>query len=166
MRNAHPTWPLAWALLLFVGCANPQAQDNTEEARAGIEAVNAQFMAALSQGDAAAMAGLYTEDAQQMPPNGEIVSGREALQTGFQALIDGKYEILLETTEVEGHGDTAHEIGKYTMAIDGETVDEGKYIVIWKNVDGQWKLHRDIFNSNNPAPAPDESEEPADEEEM
>ncbi len=165
MRNAHPTWPLACALLLFVGCANPQAQDNTEEARAGIEAVNAQFMAALGQGDAAAMAGLYTEDAQQMPPNGAIVSGRAAIQAGLQQLIDGGLGLQLEATEVEGHGDTAHEVGKYTMTLDGKTVDEGKYIVIWKNVDGQWKLHRDIFNSNNPPPAP-APEAPADEETM
>ena len=162
MRNTHTAWTLALTLLLVVGCAAPQ-QDNTEEARAGIEATNTQFMEAFSQGDAAGVAACYTEDGQLMPPNGEIVSGRAALQTGFQELIDGKYSLQLETIEVEGHGDTAHEIGNYTMAVDGETVDEGKYIVIWKNVDGQWKLHRDIFNSNNPAPAP---EAQADEEEM
>jgi len=164
MRNTHTAWTLALTLLLVVGCAAPQ-QDNTDEARAGIEATNAQFMEAFSQGDAAGVAACYTEDAQLMPPNSEIVSGRAALQEGFQELIDGGYELQLETTEVEGHGDTAHEIGTYTMAVDGETVDEGKYIVIWKNVDGQWKLHRDIFNSNNPPPAP-APEAPAGEEEM
>jgi hypothetical protein len=31
-------------------------------------------------------------------------------------------------------------------------LDEGKYIVIWKQVEGQWKLHRDILNSSRPAP--------------
>jgi ketosteroid isomerase-like protein len=30
-------------------------------------------------------------------------------------------------------------------------VDQGKYIVIWKQDGGQWKLHRDIFNSSLPA---------------
>jgi len=168
MRNTHTAWTLALTLLFVVGCAAPQ-QDNTDEARAGIEATNAQFMEAFSQDDAAGVAACYTETGQLMPPNGEIVSGREALQEGFQELIDGGYELQLETTEVEGHGDTAHEIGTYTMAVDGETVDEGKYIVIWKNVDGQWKLHRDIFNSNNPAPASAPASAPeaqADEEEM
>ncbi len=47
MRNTHTTWTLALALLLIVGCAAPQ-QDNTDEARAGIEATNAQFMDAFS----------------------------------------------------------------------------------------------------------------------
>jgi ketosteroid isomerase-like protein len=33
-----------------------------------------------------------------------------------------------------------------------KVLDEGKYIVIWKHEDGQWKLHRDILNSSRPAP--------------
>jgi hypothetical protein len=28
--------------------------------------------------------------------------------------------------------------------------DRGKYIVIWRKVGCQWKLHRDIFNTNMP----------------
>ena len=53
MRNAHTTWHLARALLLFLGCANPQHQDNAAETDAGIKAVNAHFMAALSESDTA-----------------------------------------------------------------------------------------------------------------
>jgi hypothetical protein len=47
----------------------------------------------------------------------------------------------------------AHEVGKYTLMGDGDKVlDAGKYIVIWQRQDGQWKLHRDIWNSSQPAP--------------
>ena len=157
MRNTHITWTLALALLLIVGCAAPQ-QDTTDEARAGIEATNTQFMEAFSQSDAAVVAACYTEDAQLMPPNGEIVSGREAVQEAMQGFLNaGVKEIRLETTEVEGHGDTAHEVGTYTLMGENEqTMDEGKYIVIWKKVGDEWKLHRDIFNSNLPLPAPEE----------
>ena len=158
MRNTHTAWTLALALLLIVGCAAPQ-QDNTEEARAGIEATNTQWMATFSQGDAAGVAACYTEDAQLMPPNGEIVSGREAVQEAMQGFIDAGLKIRLETVEVEGHGDTAHEVGRATLTgEDGQTIDEAKYIVIWKKVGDEWKLHRDIFNSNLPLPAPEESE--------
>ena len=168
MRNPHIAWTLALTLLLIVGCAAPQ-QDTTDEARAGIETTNAQFMEAFSQSDVAGVAACYTEDAQLMPPNGEIVSGREALQEAMQEFINaGVKEIRLETTEVEGHGDTAHEVGTATITgEDGQTIDEAKYIVIWKKVDDTWKLHRDIFNSNNPPPAPASAPEaPAGEEEM
>ena len=100
-----------------------------------------------------------------MPPNGEIVRGREGIQETMQGLLDaGIKGIQLETVEVEGHGDTAYEVGKGTlMGEDEQTIDEVKYIVIWKKVDDAWKLHRDIFNSNLSPPAP---EEHGDEEEM
>ena len=163
MRNTHTAWTLALALLLIVGCAAPQ-QDNTEEARAGIEATNAQFMEAFSQSDAAGVAACYTEDAKFLSPNSEIVGGREAVQEAIQGLIDaGIKGLRLEATEVEGHGDTAHEVGTYTlMGEDGQTMDQGKYIVIWKKVGDEWKLHRDIFNSNLPLPESEESEDEGD----
>ena len=38
------------------------------------------------------------------------------------------------------------------MKADGGVVaDRGKYIVIWKNEGGSWKLHKDIFNTSQPA---------------
>jgi ketosteroid isomerase-like protein len=65
----------------------------------------------------------------------------------------GIAEATLKTIELEAHGDTANEIGAYTLrAGDGGVLDQGKYVVIWKREGGQWKLHRDIWNSSLPAP--------------
>lgn len=167
MRDTHTAWTLALALLLIGGCAAPQRDSTAEtaEARAGVEATNTQFMAAFSQGDAAGVAACYTEDTQLLPPNGEIVRGRKAVQETMQGFIDaGIKGMQLVSTEVEGHGDTAHEVGTYTLTVEnGQTIDEGKYIVIWKKTGDEWKLHRDIFNSNLPLPEPDA---PAEAEEM
>jgi len=33
----------------------------------------------------------------------------------------------------------------------GQVADEIKYIVVWKHEGGEWKLHRDIWNSSRPA---------------
>ena len=57
----------------------------------------------------------------------------------------------LRTTEVEAHGSTAIEHGAYTLKAGKATADTGKYVVIWRRERGKWKLHLDIFNSNNPA---------------
>ena len=162
MRTTQTVLPLALALLLLGGCAS---RDSTAEARAGVEATNAQFMAAVSQGDAAGVAACYTEDTQLLPPNSEIVKGRKAVQGFLQGFLDAVVKgIQLTSIEVEGHGDTAHEVGAYTLTGEnGQTIDEGKYIVIWKKVGDEWKLHRDIFNSNLPLPEP---EAPADAEAM
>jgi ketosteroid isomerase-like protein len=57
--------------------------------------------------------------------------------------------ITLETVEAEMHGDTAIDIGKYTLSgEEGNIMDRGKYIVILKQEGGQWKLHRDIWTSS------------------
>ena len=63
----------------------------------------------------------------------------------------GIKEAKLETGEVDGNGATAVEVSKYSLHdTNGETLDSGKYIVVWKEEDGSWKLHRDIFNSSVP----------------
>ncbi|MCL7452081.1 MAG: DUF4440 domain-containing protein [Anaerolineae bacterium] len=130
------------------------AKKKQKKVRAAIEAANQVFMDAAGRGDAAGLAALYTAEGQVLPPNADIVSGGEALQGFWQAIIAmGVKGAVLETLEVEGHGDTAIEVGAYALSGEGgQMLDRGKYIVIWKQEDGQWRLHRDIFNSSLPAP--------------
>lgn len=124
-----------------------------QDTRAAIEAANKQFVATFAKGDAAGLAGMYTTNGIAYPPNGDPVSGRPAIQKMWQSVIGmGVKGATLTTTEVEAHGDTAHEVGTYTMLADGgKQIDRGKYIVIWKREQGAWKLHRDIWNSSMPA---------------
>jgi uncharacterized protein (TIGR02246 family) len=129
-------------------------QATSTEVRDAIADANEMFMAAFGQGDAAGLAALYTEDGQVLPPNGDFVTGKQAIQGFWQALMDmGIKAAKLEIVEVEGHGDTAIEVSKYTLKGEGgQVLAKGKYIIIWKREGGQWKLHRDIFNSSMPAP--------------
>ncbi|WP_261844913.1 YybH family protein [Aliamphritea ceti] len=121
-----------------------------DEIRARDEA----FTEAYHKGDAAGLAALYTKDGEFLPPNTDIVKGRSAIEKQFQTFMDmGVKEIKLETTELDGFGNTAFEIGTYILE-DAENMmlDQGKFMVIWKKESGQWKLHRDMINSNMPAP--------------
>ena len=119
-----------------------------------IAAADEKFVAAFSNADAAGLAALYTKNGQILPPNGDFVTGKEAIQGFWQALFDmGIKEAKIEIVEVEGHGDTAIEVSKFKLkGADGQVIDKGKFIVIWKQEGGQWKLHRDIFNSSMPPP--------------
>jgi uncharacterized protein (TIGR02246 family) len=123
------------------------------EVREAISAGNKRFMETFELGDAAGMATLYTENGQLLPPNTDIVSGRQGIQAFWQGAIDmGIKAMKLETTELEEHGDTAIAVGKYTLSGEGDQViDSGKYVVILKQEGGQWRLHRDIWNSSMPA---------------
>ena len=111
-------------------------------------------MAAFNRGDAAGLAALYTDGGQLLPPNAGFLSGQAAIQAVWQSVMDmGVKSADLEIVELEGHDDAAIEISKYTRAGEGgQVLDRGKYIVIWKREAGQWKLHRDIFNSSLPLP--------------
>lgn len=137
-------------LALLAGAASVCA---AQDVRAAIEAVDGAFCAAMNRGDAAAIAALYTSTAEVLPPGSDAVRGREAIGKIFQAGIDaGQKELALTTLEVEAHGDTAHEVGAWTAkGKDGTILDSGKYIVIWKDEGGHWRLHRHIWNSNMPS---------------
>ena len=136
---------------LLCGCAAPetrQPQDVTEQ----IQAANGEFMAAFAAGDAQALATLYAENGMLLPPNSDFVSGTAAIQEFWQAVMDaGVAGAKLTVEEAQGLDDTAWEVGRYALYDPaGSTIDEGKYIVLWKRTEAGWRLHRDIWNSSRP----------------
>lgn len=121
--------------------------------RAAIEAANQRtFIAGAQKGDAALIASAYTDDAIAYPANSEPVKGRAALQALWKSVLDsGINAIELNTMEVESSGDLAYETGNYVMKSKAGTVaDRGQYVVIWKRIKGEWRLHRDIWTTSMP----------------
>lgn len=139
--------------LSIVALAPASTSAQSADVRAAIDAANAKFGAAWAKKDAAALTALYTANATLLPPNMPRVTGAEAILAFWKAgLAAVPPAAKLTSTEVEAHGDTAHEVGTYQMfASDGAVVETGKYIVVWKREGGQWKLHRDMWNADVPA---------------
>ncbi len=127
------------------------------DVRSDILACNQHFMHAFGRGDTASLANLYTGGGQLFPPNTEILVGRNAIRAFWEgAIASGLKEATLDTVEVDSAGETAVEVGRYTLrGKGGQVADVGKYVVVWKMEGGGWKLHRDIWNSSRPA-APSE----------
>jgi ketosteroid isomerase-like protein len=147
--NRHAIFRLV-TLMSGLLCFGAAAADNP---RKEIEAANAEFTAAYGRGDARAVAAMYTEHGQLFPPNEKIVEGQVAIAMFWRAAMDaGTKGVQLKTTEVEGCGEAAVEAGTYTLSgKDGGVMDRGKYLVLWKRVNGKWRLHRDCWNSSKPA---------------
>ena len=137
--------------VLFTACAGVQAAYDKQTA--SIVAANKVFMATFNKADAAGMAALYTKNGTLMPTHSDFVKGQESISAVWQSVFDaGIKEAKLETLEVDGAGSSLYEVGKYTLFVEGGKVaDSGKYIVIWKMIDGQWKMHHGIFNTSLPA---------------
>jgi len=49
----------------------------------------------------------------------------------------------------ESAGDLACETGIVRLVATDGTLSQARYVVVWKREGGQWKLHRDIWNSEN-----------------
>jgi uncharacterized protein (TIGR02246 family) len=124
-----------------------------QSAKAEIETVIADFETAFNGQDAAAVAGLYTEDGAIFPPEGPRIDGKEGIGNYWRGLIDaGLSDLALNAVEIEDNGDFAYEVGTFSLkapAEGGASTDvKGQYIVIWtKDADGNWRLHRDIWNT-------------------
>lgn len=134
---------------VFATSALAQSQSNT---RVAIEAANKLFMDAVAKKDAAAITALYTDDAIVLPQGLEMMKGKAAIKGLFEGLIaSGVGAIMLTTLEVETVGNTAIEVGQFELkGPDGSVIDKGKSVVVWKKIKGEWKMHRDIFNSSQP----------------
>jgi ketosteroid isomerase-like protein len=124
-----------------------------EDLKVEIQRDNDNFTQAFNKGDAAAVARMYTEHANALPPGAPIASGRAAIQTLWQGAIEGGYKNLsLTATSVERYGSAAREIGRFSLdAPDAQkniVKVEGKYVVIWKHEHDGWMLDTDIWNMN------------------
>ena len=132
---------------------------NLAAAKDSIIATNNRFAAAIAAGDSAAVASFYTSDGKIMASNMPASVGTAAI-THFasETIKMGIKNIKFQTADVWGTKDLLSEEGTFTITDDkGAAIDKGKYIVLWKQEGGSWKLFRDIFNSDNPpmAPAPE-----------
>jgi uncharacterized protein (TIGR02246 family) len=116
-----------------------------------IEKANHEFMNAVAGKDGDAIARLYTENAQLMFPHSPAIEGRENIKSFFQQTVaSGITGVKLTTDEVTGTDDFAIESGRYEMLAGDQTVDKGNYLVHWKNVGGEWLLHRDMPMTDQP----------------
>lgn len=115
-----------------------------------IQEADRSFETNFDRQDAEGTAALYTEDGELLPPGSDAVTGRDDSATSWQGVFDaGVATARLETVEVDGLGNTAIEFGRLTLGDgDGNTVDEGSFVVVWKDDDGEGRLHRDIWNSS------------------
>ncbi|MBI4469843.1 MAG: DUF4440 domain-containing protein [Acidobacteria bacterium] len=131
----------------LVACMAVAGSDYTDISERWEKAYNA--------GDAGAVAVLYTEDGVVMPPNEAATIGRKAIQAYIEKDIAANKGSSLEIESLESSksGDLGFARGAWRMKDStGKILDEGKWIEVRKKVGGQWRIYRDIWNSDLPLP--------------
>ena len=140
-----PRQTLTALVLVSLSYATPARSDDVRRA---VDAGNRAFIAAFLRGDARAVAELYTEDAQVIAPGAPVARGRAAIAAAWQKAMDGGVkDIRLHTTDVEASGDLACETGTVDIVAKDGAIANDRYVVVWKRMKDQWKLHRDIWNA-------------------
>ena len=119
-----------------------------------IRAMAETFEAGVKAGNVDQVISIYADDAVLMPPNMPAMQGRDAVKqfwTGMFAL--GKAEIDIMIDDISVSGDMAAERGRWALVVTPEGAsspvkDNGKYLIVWKNVGGKWRAVSDIWNSD------------------
>jgi ketosteroid isomerase-like protein len=141
------------AALFALAAASPSM---AQTAAGEIEKANQRFAEAFNKGDAATVGRMYTERAVVLPPEAEMIEGREAIQKYWQSAIDhGIKNLSLKSLRVDEYGgDAAREIGRFSLeapAPQGRTSKvDGKYVVVWRKSGDDWQLDSDIWNLTEP----------------
>ncbi|PRX54623.1 YybH family protein [Flagellimonas meridianipacifica] len=92
----------------------------------------------------------YTDDAKIFPNNTLILEGKDIIK--YWTLPDGistPYHKITQS-EITVLENTAYDYGYYegkTKRQDGQISSwKGKYVIVWKKVDDNWKMYLDIWN--------------------
>ena len=114
---------------------------------------------ALNSSDPSAIMALYGSDPIFMAQNADAFIGREAVQAGYQDIFRAiKLQVVFTIHEIVEMGDFAY--GRTTSSGQTEILaahttlkEANKELFIFRKEHGQWKIHRYLFATSNPAKA-------------
>ena len=144
---------------LLLGCgSNTISEISTPDKAAAneqaIRQTNERWLALIRDHDAAAVSKLYAPDGAMMAPSAPIAQGQPALEKAWGGLMQMPgfgLTFKADKIVVAKGGEMALDQGTYVLSLSGPkgpTKDIGKYVVVWRNIDGQWKVAADIFNTD------------------
>ena len=150
-------------IALTMSCQDQQAVTGLEEMKAQA-AVEEQKLRELSHAllvaeknkDLETTLSFFTEDSVLQAPEMPQLEGLD----GVRSLLEGMFQLPMEDFEsgadrivVSADADMAYALGWYRMPFEGpegRMVEEGKYTIVWRKVDGEWKYLVGCWNNNEP----------------
>ena len=137
------------------GCARPVDVVAAERA---IRELDKTWVQAIAAQDTMAIANIFAEDGEFLPPGAPRVSGRAAVRSAWAQLVKAPHlSLTFEPAKVvvASAGDIAYASGRYQLGMDGpkgqRIEDVGKFVEAWKRVSNDWKVQYAILNSDKPA---------------
>jgi ketosteroid isomerase-like protein len=115
-----------------------------QKTRIIIEDIDKQFSEDYYNGDSVALANYYSSDAKLGSLKGEEILSfwGKSIRNSIQ---DSTRNLLFTTTAFTGDSDYVVELGFYEERDNENNIkNKGRYLVVWKQENGEWKIYRDI----------------------
>jgi uncharacterized protein (TIGR02246 family) len=142
-----------FALTAFVQQAEKK-QVNLKTEEQAIRSISMKWLELQKSHNAAGEAALFADDGVEYNMNQEPSVGPAAIQRRItQDQKENPKEVVNWTTdrvEIASSGDLAIEYGSYTdtgSGLSGTETDQGKYVTVYRKVNGTWKVAADIGSS-------------------
>ena len=149
---------LVLGVLLFVSGGPLHAQQQQQLTDPALDKLAEEFAVAFNAKDAAKISAFYTDDAVVMPPGQPVVIGRENIEAYYErGFEDDIADFRIKPVESKISGDQAFEAGMSRLtqrstaslaSANPPVTSTGKYLVVFKRVNGTWKIAYDIFNTD------------------
>lgn len=149
---------IAIGILSLTSCKQATAVEQVaapdmEAIKAEIQAMEDAYAVAYSAGDANAVVAYYADDAVSMLDGEPSAVGKAAILASIQKNIDerkGTRTSSYEVVDLYAEGDLLVETGKSTTKDStGAVINTGKYMSVFKKVDGKYVCIRDISNGDS-----------------
>ena len=159
MKKNHS--PLIFVIILSMVACNSenkkQGADPTsnttafdmQKAKAFIDSINAKFSEQIKNGDSTWVASQYGSDAEILLEKSEPITRKDILSFWGKVCRSETKDWAFTTTDLRGDENFLIETGTYEIKdANKKPADRGKYVVVWKKQNGEWKLYRDIGASS------------------
>jgi ketosteroid isomerase-like protein len=153
-----PSAVVPFSFLMFAGCAAAPEVD-LERERAAVTARSQAVAAAEAAKNAEQAITFWADDAIVQPAGAPQIQGRAAILDFYgQFMTDELKEFAGTSTQVivAESGDLAWEQGTTRFVVatpNGDVVDIGKYLAVWKKIDNEWYIAALSFSSDAMPPA-------------
>ncbi|XP_070575050.1 uncharacterized protein [Ptychodera flava] len=109
------------------------------------------FIKFYQDGDMDSIAQLYTENCRLMAPGTDVKLGRKAVAQLMRTVkAKGVARVDVKTEEVSLVGEYGYRMGKYSIVMEDGTIhDTGSSMMVLKKEDGVYKIHSDVFSSDD-----------------
>ena len=144
--------------IILFGCTSTPKVDTLAEANA-IRNIEAQWATAIQGKDVNKIISFFASDAVSMPVNRPIIVGLESLRKDTEywfsdtTILFKTYSNTVEAVEISSSGDLAYDRGTDHLVrntSNGPVEDIGKWIGIYKKINGEWKCVVVIGNNDKP----------------